>query len=174
MRNVTTITGKAFTLIEALMASVILAITVSAAVMPFTCGMRNQQVESRQTIAVSLGEDLMEEIIIKPFEEPGDGDDHHEPESNFGPESGESSTSSFSAIDDYDGYTEAAGQVRDATGQIITDPAVAGISRHVTVSYVYTPGQDVTEPPNFFRVMVEVQYNGEPVVTLTRLVHWIK
>ncbi len=174
MRNATRITSKAFTLIEALMASVILSITVSAAIMPFTCGMRNQQVESRQTIAVSLAEDLMEEIILKPFEEPGDGDEDHEPESSFGPDSGESSSSSFSAIDDYDGYTELAGQVIDPAGQIITDPAVAGISRHVTVSYVYMPGQDVTEPPNFFRVVVEVQYKGQPIVTLTRLMHRIK
>jgi len=174
MRNVTRTTRKAFTLIEALMASVILAMTVSAAVMPFTCGMRNQQVESRQTIAVSLAEDLMEEIILKPFEEPGDGDEDHELESSFGPDSGESSPSSFSAVDDYDGYTEPAGQVMDPTGQVITDPAVAGISRHVTVSYVYMPGQDVTEPPNFFRVVVEVRYNDQPIVTLTRLVHWIK
>lgn len=174
MRNVTRTTGKAFTLIEALMASVILAMTVSAAIMPFTCGMRNQQIESRQTIAVSLAEDLMEEIIVKPFEEPGDGDDDYELESNFGPDSGESSPASFSAIDDYDGYTEPAGQVIDPAGQVITDPAVAGISRHVTVSYVYVPGQDVTEPPNFFRIAVEVQYNGQPVVTLTRLVHRIK
>ena len=174
MRNVTRIKGKAFTLIEALMASVILAITVSAAVLPFTCGMQNQQVDSRQTIAVSLAEDLMEEIIIKPFEEPGDGDEEHELESSFGPDSGESSPSSFSAIDDYDGYTELAGQVMGATGEVIADPAVAGISRNVTVSYVYMPGQDVTEPPNFFRVVVGVQYNGLPLVTLTRLVHRIK
>jgi len=156
------------------MASAILAMVVSAAIMPFTCGIRNQHIESRQTIAGSLAEDLMEEIILKPFEEPGDGDNNPEPVSAFGPDGGESLKSSFSAIDDYDGYTESDGQIRDPTGQVITDPAVAGLSRHVTVSYVYVPGQDVTESPNFFRVVVEVQYNGLAVVTLTRLVHWIQ
>lgn len=156
------------------MASVILAMVASAAIMPFTCGMRSQYVESRQTIAVSLAEDLMEEIIFKPFEEPGDADDAPESESAFGPDSGEYSKSSFSAIDDYAGYTESDGQLLDPDGEIITDSAVAGISRHVTVSYVYVSGQDVTESPNFFRVVVEVQYNGQPAVTLVRLVHWIQ
>ncbi len=156
------------------MASVILALTVSAAVMPFTCGMRNQQVESRQTVAVSLAEDLMEEIILKPFEEPGDGDETVELESNFGPDGGELSREDFSAIDDYDGYTEPDGQVLDPAGDIITDPVVAGISRHVTISYVYLPGQDVGESPTFFRIAVEVRYNNQPAVTLTRLVHYIQ
>jgi len=174
MKNTERKARRAFTLIEALMASAILALAVSAAVLPFTCGMRNQDIETRQTLAVSLAEDLMEEIILKPFEEPGDGDEVPEPEFRFGPEGGESSKSSFSAIDDYDGYTDPAGQVIDPAGQVITDPAVAGISRHVTVSYVYVPGQDVTKPPNFFRVVVEVRYNGQPVVMLARLVHRIR
>lgn len=174
MKNATRKACRAFTLIEALMASAILAVVVSAAILPFTCGMRSQHVESRQTIAVSLAEDLMEEIILKPFEEPGDGDTVYEPESAFGPDGGESSLSSFSAIDDYDGYTESDGQVLDPAGEVITDPAVAGISRHVTVSYVYVPGQDVTKPPRFFRVVVEVRYNGQAVVTLARLVHQIR
>jgi len=174
MKNTTRKACGAFTLIEALMASVVLALTVSAAIVPFTCGMRSQSVESRQMLAVSLAEDLMEEIILKPFEEPDDGDEDPEPVSSFGPDGGESLPSSFSAIDDYDGYTEPDGQVLDPAGDVITFPAAAGISRHVTVSYVYVPGQDVTKPPNFFRVVVEVRYNGQPVVKLARLVHWIQ
>ncbi len=162
-----------FTLIEALMASVILAIAVAAALMPFTCGARSQDVESRQTLAVSLAQDLMEEILLKPFEEPGDGDQLPEPESRFGPDAGEALRSSYSAIDDYHGYTELSGQIIDPAGQVITDAAATGLSRHVTVSYVYVTGQDVTDSPSFMRVVVEIRYNGEPMVTLTRLVHWL-
>jgi len=155
------------------MASVILAIAVTAAVMPFMCGARSQDVESRQTLAVSLAQDLMEEILTKPFEEPADGDQLPEPESRFGPDAGESSRSSYSAIDDYHGYTELAGHIVDPAGQVITDAAAAGLSRHVTVSYVYVTGQDVTESPSFMRVVVEVRHNGLPAVTLTRLIHWV-
>jgi len=172
--NATTKQPRAgFTLIEALMASVILAIAVSAAIVPFTCGARSQDVDSRQTIAASLAQDLMEEILTKPFEEPSDGDELPEPESRFGPDAGETLRSSYSAIDDYHGYTELAGHVVDPAGHVITDAAAAGLSRHVTVSYVYVTGQDVTESPSFMRVVVEVCYNGEPAVTLTRLVHWL-
>jgi hypothetical protein len=155
------------------MASVILAIAVAGAVMPFTCGARIQDVESRQSLSVGLAQDLMEEILLKPFEEPADGDEVPELESRFGPDAGESSRSSYSAIDDYNGYTELSGHVPDPCGQVITDAVAAGLSRHVTVSYVYVTGQDVTEQPSFMRVTVEVQYNGLPIVTLARLVHWI-
>jgi len=162
-----------FTLIEALMASVILVIAVAAAIMPFTCGARSQDVESRQSLAVSLAQDLMEEILVKPFEEPGDADLLPEPESSFGPESSETLRSSYSAIDDYHGYTELSGHVLDPCGQVITDAVAAGLSRHVTISYVYVTGQVVTEPPSFMRVVVEIRYNGQPIVKMTRLVHWI-
>lgn len=155
------------------MASAILAIAVAAAIMPFTCGARSQDVESRQTLAVSLAQDLMEEILLKPFEEPGDGDQLPEPESRFGPDAGEASRSSYSAIDDYHGYTELSGQILGPSGQVITDAAAAGLSRHVTVSYVYVTGQVVTDPPSFMRVAVEIRYNGQPIVKMTRLVHWL-
>jgi hypothetical protein len=162
----------AFTLIEALMASVILAMAVAAALMPFTCGARSQDVEGRQSLAVSLAKDLMEEILIRPFVEPGDT--VPEPQSRFGPDAGETLRSSYSAIDDYHGYTELAGQIVDPAGQVIADAAATGLSRHVTVSYVYVTGQDVTGPPSFMSVAVEVRYNGLPAVTLTRLIHWLK
>jgi len=162
----------AFTLIEALMASVILAIAVAGALMPFTCGAKSQDVEGRQSLAVSLAKDLMEEILLRPFVEPGDT--APEPTSRFGPDAGETLRSSYSAIDDYHGYTELAGQIVDPAGQVITEAAATGLSRRVTVSYVYVTGQDVTSPPSFMSVTVEVLYNGLPAVTLRRLVHWVK
>jgi prepilin-type N-terminal cleavage/methylation domain-containing protein len=161
----------AFTLIEALIASVILAIATAAAVMPFTCGAKSQDVEGRQCLAVSLAKDLMEEILRRPFVEPGDT--APEPMARFGPDAGETLRSNYSAIDDYNGYTEQAGQIVDPAGQVITDAAATGLSRQVTISYVYVTGQNVTAPPSFMSVTVEVRYNGLPAVTLTRLVHWI-
>lgn len=163
-----------FTLIEALMAAVILAIAVAAAIMPFTCGVRTQDVEGRQTLAVGLASDLMEEVLLRPFEEPFDSDDEVEPVSRFGPDSGETSRWDFSAMDDYDGYEEADGGLLDHDGKRITDEAAAGVSRHVTVEYVYVSGQDVSEAPTFMRVSVEVRHNGTEVVKLTRLVHWVE
>jgi len=155
------------------MAAAILAIAVAAVVMPFTCGVRTQDIESRQTLATSLAAELMEEIILKPFEEPSDGDELPEPVSSFGPESNELTRSSFSAMDDYDGYEEKAGHILDPSGHLITDEAAVGLSRRVSVEYVYVTGQDTGEPPSFMRVVVVVCYNDMEIFKLTRLVHWI-
>jgi len=165
--------GGAFTLLEALLAAVILVIAVTAVVMPFTVGMRTQMVEARQTLAVPLAEELMEEVLLRPFEEPYDGDEQAEPPAAFGPEAEETSRDQFSAIDDYHGYTDPPGTITDPGGSVIDDPAAEGLSRHVTVAYVYVTGQDPGDPPTFMRVVVEVRHESEPLVTLTRLVHWL-
>ncbi|HUT02046.1 MAG TPA: hypothetical protein VM031_06300 [Phycisphaerae bacterium] len=165
--------GKAFTLLEALLAATVLTIAITAVVLPFTAGMRTQVFESRQTLAVSLAEELMEEILAKPFEEPGDGDEEPELPAAFGPEPGESSRENFSAIDDYHGYTEAAGTITDPAGDVLEAAAAEGLSRHVQVTYVYVTGQTPGDEPTFLRVTVEVRYRSEPMVTLTRLVHWV-
>jgi hypothetical protein len=141
--------------------------------MPFTVALRTQMIETRQTLAVGLAEELLEEILLKPFEEPDDGDEAAEPVENFGPELGESDRSQYTAIDDFHGYEEAAGTIRDLAGDVVNDPAAAGLSRHVTVEYVDVAGQPAEEGPCFLRVIVEVRYLGEAVVTLTRLVHWL-
>jgi len=164
---------RAFTLLEALLAAAILAIAITAVTLPFTAGMRCQTIEARQTLGVSLAEELMEEILRRPFEEPGDGDDDPESVADFGPDAGESSRSDYTALDDYHGYTEAAGSILDPEGQVVDDPAAVGVSRRVTVSYVYVTGQDPGDEPSFMRVVVEVRYLDEPLVTLARLVHWL-
>lgn len=166
--------GEGFTLLESLLAAVVLAMVVAAITLPFTAGARSQQAEARQTLGTSLAEELMEEILQKPFEEPDDADQVAEDESAFGPDAGESSRADFDAIDDYHGYTEAAGSVQGADGSAVTDPAAAGLSRHASVAYVYVSGQNPADDPSFMRVVVEVRYQNQPIVTLTRLVHWIK
>jgi MSHA pilin protein MshD len=165
--------GAAFTLLEGLLAVVVLTIAVTAVIMPFTVGMRTQMVEARQSLAVPLAEELMEEILSKPFEEPDDGDEQAEPAGAFGPDTGETSRQQFSAIDDYHGYTDPPGTITDPGGSVIDDAAAVGLSRHVTVAYVHVTGQDTGEPATFMRVVVEVRHDSQPLVTLTRLVHWL-
>ncbi|HUS91850.1 MAG TPA: type II secretion system protein [Phycisphaerae bacterium] len=164
---------RAFTLLEALLAATVLAIAITAVMLPFTAGLRTEAVEARQTLAVSLAEELIEEVLSRPFEEPGDGDDDPEPAAAFGPDPGETTRDTFSAIDDYHGYAEPAGAIRDPEGKLVDDPAAVGLSRHVTVAYVYVSGQDSGGDPSFMRVVVEVRHLGEPLVTLTRLVQWL-
>ena len=154
----------AFTLLEALLAAAVLAMAITAILMPFTAGTQQEQVDARRTLAVNLAEEMMEEILAKPFRDP-DG------ATSPGPEPGETSRSEFDNLDDYDGYTEPEGGVTSFDGGIVSDPAAVGLSRYVSAGYVYVSGQDTAEEPTFVRVCLVIKFRGSPVVTLTRLVY---
>lgn len=152
--------AQAFTLLESLLASSLLATAVVGIIVPFVAGDQNQLDDSRRTLATSLAQELMEEILTKSFNDQG-----------VGPESGETSRSLYNCINDYNGYTESAGHILDNCGNIVTDPAGVGLSRTVTVSYVTVPGQTPVTPPIFACVTVEIKYDGNSILKLTRLVY---
>ncbi|MFW6133169.1 MAG: hypothetical protein ACOC8F_04675, partial [Planctomycetota bacterium] len=156
--------ARGFTLAESLLAAAVLAMTVAALTLPFSAAARNAQVGTRRALATALAEDLMEEILAKPFLDP---DEPGEP----GPDSGEPSREHFDNIDDYHGYVESAGEITTSTGEAVTDDGADGLSRDVTAEYVYVSGQDSASDPDFIRVTVRVARAGDPLVTLTRLVH---
>jgi type II secretory pathway pseudopilin PulG len=152
--------AQAFTLLESLLASSLLATAVVGIVVPFVAGEQNQRDDSRRTIATNLAQELMEEILTKTFNDQG-----------VGPESGETSRSQYNCINDYNNYTESAGHILDNCGNTVTDPATVGLSRNVSVSYVTVPGQTPVTPPIFACVIVEVKYDGNSLLKLTRLVY---
>ena len=59
--------------------------------------------------AVRLGNDLLEEIVSRDYRDPDGG-------TTFGPESDEMARANFDDVDDYNGYSESAGQLTDSTG----------------------------------------------------------
>lgn len=156
--------AKAFTLAEAMIASALLAASISAITLPFTASAHNQQDEARRTVALSLAQEMMEEVLSKPFRDPNGP-------SACGPESGETSRSLFDNLDDYDGFTEPAGQLIGLDGRTVTTPASTGLSRSVSATYVYLSGQSTGKPASYLRIVVTVSYRGEPVVRLTRLAY---
>ncbi|MCE5186315.1 MAG: type II secretion system GspH family protein [Planctomycetaceae bacterium] len=94
---------KGFTLLEAMMAMVLLAIAAAGVLLPFA-GAANQQAQgAHQTIAAQLASELMERIAAADFS---------------------------TIIATYNGYAESAGALRDAAGQMHTGPAYAGFSRY--------------------------------------------
>jgi MSHA pilin protein MshD len=153
-----------FTLVEALLASTILAATISAITLPFTTAANNQAYDGACGAAVALAEEMMEEILSKPFHDP-DG------ASAPGPEGDEPSRSHFDNVDDYDDYSEDVGAVVDSDGNVASDTLSAGLSRTVSADYVYVSGQDTSCDPTFVRVTVEVQRGGQPIITLCRLIY---
>jgi len=154
---------RGFTLAEAMLATVVLAIAAAGVLLPFTGGAKVRTEGIRRTLAANLASDLMEEIINKPFNDP-DGVFHP------GPDDGETV---FDNIDDYDGYSEAEGQIKDAAGEIITDSNYTKFSRTATCEYVTVPQQPLQSEPencNFILVTVQVKYNGREIVNIKRLI----
>lgn len=164
MKQTTTQSRAGFTLVESLLAAVVLLIAVAAVIVPFTVGARNEHVDRRRTVASGLAQEMIEEILSKPFADPQGA-------SSPGPEPGEADRADFDNMDDYHGYSEAAGSVTDPAGVPATDAGEAELSRHVAAQYVYVSGQDIADPPTFVRITVEVRHAGRPVVTLERLAY---
>ena len=150
------------------MAVVVLGIAAASVLLPFLSGAAVRAEGINRTLAARLASDLLEEIIRLPFHDPGGG-------ASPGPESGETVPTGFDNIDDYHGYSELQGQVKDVDGAVfsVTDSRYANFSRDVTCEYVYVPPQPVESDPakcEFIRITVEVDYSGKQIATISRLV----
>ncbi len=152
------------TLMESLLAATVLAGATTSMLWPFVAGAQAQQEAQRQAVAACLAQELMEEILSKPFHDP-------QGPSAPGPEEGERTRAQFDNADDYHGYAEAAGEVAAFDGEVSDDPTAADLGRSVTATYVYVPGQDTSGEASFLTVTVTVERGGAAVVRLTRLVY---
>lgn len=136
---------KGFSLAEAMMATVVLGIAAAGVLVPFTTGARVRAEGTRRTLAAKLASDLMEKIIQTPFDQ---------------------------IISQYDGYTEAQGQVKDANGVVFSDLNYANFSRDASCVYVYVqPQSELFAGPNFILATVRVYYSGSEMAVINRLVH---
>ncbi|HUU57986.1 MAG TPA: hypothetical protein VMZ50_00470 [Phycisphaerae bacterium] len=155
------------TLLEGLLASVVLAAATTTVIWPFVAARQNEQIAARQTLACCLAQELLEEILAKPFEDPDGASDP-------GPDAGEGSRAAFDNIDDYQGYSEGPGQIVCFDGEGAGDLTAEGLSRSATATYVYVGGQDTTEEPTFILITVQVSYRGDSIVTLKRLAYAVQ
>lgn len=172
--------GRGFTLIEALLASVILAGAVIGITVPFSAGARSEQEDARKTLATALAMEMIEEIMTKSWVD-GGGNAGPGPE----PQEKKLPHGQFDCVDDYDGLSEAAGQITSCKGEVLTGVAAVGLSRNVSATYVLVSEQQGGSGNNgngkkknasgtttsFLSVVVEVKYMGQPCVRLTRLLY---
>lgn len=131
-----------FTLVEAMLAVVVLGIAAAGVLLPFTSGASVRAEGARRTLGARLASDLIEEVVKKPF----DG-----------------------IVATYN-YSEAQGQVKDAAGVVFTDSNYANFSRSVVSEYVRVPGESLLVAEKFVRVTVQVNYNGKKVANVSRLI----
>jgi type II secretory pathway pseudopilin PulG len=132
---------EGFTLIEALIALVILMIAAAGLILPFASSAAVQEQGCKQTIAAKLACDLMEQIIDANFEQ---------------------------IIPTYGSYTEQKGQVKDADGVIFNDPMYADFSKEAVCEEIYVPPQSFGTK-NFIKITVIVRQNGLKLAEVTRL-----
>jgi hypothetical protein len=126
-----------------MMAIVVLGIAAASLLVPFSSGARLRAEGMHRTLGARLASHLMEQIVQTPFDQ---------------------------IMDDYDGYTESEGQVTNAAGEVISDLNYAKFSREVSCNYVYVAQESGTTDPVFIRVTVRVNWDGENLVTINRLV----
>ncbi|MEN6428865.1 MAG: prepilin-type N-terminal cleavage/methylation domain-containing protein [Phycisphaerales bacterium] len=132
-----------FTLPEAMLALVILGMAAAGVLLPFASGATVQAESMHRTLAAKLANDLMEQII---------------------------GTAHGSIIATWNGYTEAQGQVADASGTVFSDPLYAGFSRTASCQAKYV----ASGPPlttNFILIKVIVAWQGREIMTLSSLIN---
>ena len=150
-----------FTLMESLLAAVILVIAITAITMPFAVGASNEEIDGRMTLAVSLAQEMMEEVLSKPLVDPAPASDC------FGPEPGESTRTRYDDLDDYKVWIEPLRQIKDAGGIILTGPLVNTLSRETYVENYWLAGQDHSKPADFFKVTVIIKHENPPLKATT-------
>ena len=131
--------NEGFTLVEALLALVILMIAAAGLILPFASSAVTSQQGCSQTLAAKLASDRIEQIIA---------------DSNY-----------WSA----GSYNESKGQVKDANGVVFTDPMYADFSREAVCEYYRPPPQQDFGAYNFIRITVKVYQNDLKLAEVVRL-----
>lgn len=96
---------KAFTLVEAMIAMVVLSIAASGILLPFAAGASAQMEGARRTLATKLASDMLEKVVSTDYD-------------------------SIAMV--YAGYYEPEGFMSDASGNFLDDPIYSDFSRFVT------------------------------------------
>jgi prepilin-type N-terminal cleavage/methylation domain-containing protein len=134
---------RGFTLAEAMISVVILSIASCGLLLPFTSGMSVRAEGKRRTMAAKLSGDIIETIISSDFD---------------------------NIVATYDGYTESAGQLRSASGEILTGEIYGGLSRVVNCDYIYVGQEKSIGSSNFILITATVSYNDREIASVNRLV----
>jgi len=153
---------NALTLVECLLASVLLAFCVVAVSQAVVAGQMQTCAALHHRRAVELAEAMMDEILRLPYDDP-------EGPSTPGPEPGELNRFLFDNADDYHGLTETADSLTDAAGAAY--PATLqgfGVSANAAYGSVGVTG--FADPLAALTVTVAVQDDSGRTWTVTRVI----
>ncbi len=131
-----------FTLMEAMLASVILVVAAGAILVSFTAAATSREYSERLRLSFNLATNLMEEILASDYDD---------------------------VILNYDGYTEPSGAIKSSNGHVIVFPEYANFSRSVACHEIYLEGQNALSSPPVILIKVMVAYNGKELLTIKEI-----
>lgn len=152
-----------FTLVEVVISTLLISTMVIAAIDAVGSSCTGLQTLGNRSVATLLAQDLLNEILDQYYADPALGP------TSFGLGADESTgdRSLFEDVDDYDNWQASPPQRKDGTE---IDWAT-GYQRRVKVAWTAldNPGVAVQTPTGVKSIMVEVLYNGVPLVELHAL-----
>lgn len=154
---------RAVSIVESLMAAMIVAIVGAVAMLPFVAGMQHVQEAGKLEKAVSLGQALMEEILARPFDEVASS------VVKTPPANGTLDRSQYYTVKQFNSYAESDKEARDFKGSVIAGDSVDGYWRTATVQAVTYPEQAPTDTGNIVRIQVRVYFKDMLMARLDRL-----
>lgn len=158
-----------FTLAESLIAVVVLMVAVGGIMAPISASYSQTRTVKQTTTAISLAQQLMDEVLSKPFVDPTDLT------TTLGPEANEPDRTSFDNIDDYHGYHDttnstATDSMKTASGAAISWSGDDVYSRSVSVEYRTTPDGPAAAAGDYLVVTVTVTMPHNHKVSVARMV----
>lgn len=156
-------TCKGFTLIESLIASVVLAVAVVGIAGTLAASYQNSRDEISSAEATQLARQLMEEISARPFK-------IAEGELNAtGWSGGNTNRATYDDISDYDGYTDESTSITMLDGSTQSFGTAGPYTRSVTVTTGTVPVGHAPPPVDFKHVKVTVTRPRRPAIVLSKV-----
>ena len=151
-----------FTLAEAMIASVVLAVAVIGISWTLAASYQQNEVRGNKTTALSLAQQLMEDIASKPMDPPASGD-------HGGWAAGYTNRSLYDTIDDYNGYTDTSSALPMGDGTTIDAGDGGSYTRSVTVTGNALPSGLTGTSSDFMLVTVTVSMPQHQSMSLAQL-----
>lgn len=161
-RGETVARRQAFTLIEGLIASLILAVGVMGVAATLSASASQARALATDTTAQMLARELMEEVAAKPFAAPATND-------AAGYKLGNTSRATYDNLSDYDGYSDAT-PLKSLNGDIIDTGDGVTYTRSVSIEFRSTPGGPDGLGGDYAMITVNVKANLGRSITMSRLV----
>lgn len=154
--------AQGFTLAEVLFASAILAFIVAGLTQTIVTGQTHTYNALHEERALSLAEALMEEALALPYADRG-GD------TTPGPDDNEPTRDRFDGLDDFDGFSEDAGELADPAG-VLYPELFQRFTRSVEATYDTAAIAGFGGTRNGISITVTVADPGGREWTITRFV----